>query len=171
MAFTLHSYDQVGVREITNAAGVNSSLVNRYFGTKENLFAEVMHSGSGFEALDDCSFDQALARLADHALDRAMFRADFDPVLALIRSAPIASAQPVLQDYLTRHTIEPLARLIDGKDANERASLIVAFVIGIIILRVVIKVDPLVSTTRNDLAALIESAVKLMSGESEEQLA
>src|SRR5690349_1062529 len=45
-AFTRHGYDGVGVREIAEAAGVTAMLVNRYFGSKENLFAEVVDTPS-----------------------------------------------------------------------------------------------------------------------------
>jgi AcrR family transcriptional regulator len=42
IAFTRSGYDGVGVREIAHGAGVTAMLVNRYFGSKEQLFAEVV---------------------------------------------------------------------------------------------------------------------------------
>jgi AcrR family transcriptional regulator len=36
--FTQHGFEGVGVREIAAQVGVNASLVNRYFGSKEALF-------------------------------------------------------------------------------------------------------------------------------------
>src|SRR4051794_29036776 len=41
-AFARAGYDGVGVREIAHGAGVTAMLVNRYFGSKEQLFAEVL---------------------------------------------------------------------------------------------------------------------------------
>src|SRR5215831_14535354 len=41
-AFARAGYDGVGVREIAHGAGVTAMLVNRYFGSKEKLFAEVV---------------------------------------------------------------------------------------------------------------------------------
>ena len=40
-AFAKSGYDGAGVREIAAGAGVTAMLVNRYFGSKEKLFAEV----------------------------------------------------------------------------------------------------------------------------------
>src|SRR5258708_11597591 len=40
-AFARSGYDGAGVREIAAGAGVTAMLVNRYFGSKEKLFAEV----------------------------------------------------------------------------------------------------------------------------------
>src|SRR5579863_2223433 len=41
-AFARAGYDGVGVREIAKGAGVTAMLINRYFGSKEKLFAEVV---------------------------------------------------------------------------------------------------------------------------------
>src|SRR5215475_15850843 len=41
-AFARAGYDGAGVREIAKGAGVTAMLVNRYFGSKERLFAEVV---------------------------------------------------------------------------------------------------------------------------------
>src|ERR1700747_3125821 len=41
-AFARAGYDGVGVREIAQGAGVTAMLINRYFGSKERLFAEVV---------------------------------------------------------------------------------------------------------------------------------
>ena len=41
-AFTRFGYDGVGVRDIAQSAGVTAMLINRYFGSKEQLFAEAV---------------------------------------------------------------------------------------------------------------------------------
>src|ERR1700733_4572539 len=41
-AFARAGYDGAGVREIAKGAGVTAMMVNRYFGSKEQLFAEVV---------------------------------------------------------------------------------------------------------------------------------
>lgn len=41
-AFTRYGYDGVGVRDIAQIAGVTAMLINRYFGSKELLFAEAV---------------------------------------------------------------------------------------------------------------------------------
>src|SRR5258708_525138 len=42
LAFARSGYDGAGVREIAKGAGITAMLVNRYFGSKEQLFAEVV---------------------------------------------------------------------------------------------------------------------------------
>src|SRR5689334_11151713 len=46
-AFAAHGYDGAGVREIAAEAGVTAMLVNRYFGSKEQLFEEVIDETMG----------------------------------------------------------------------------------------------------------------------------
>jgi AcrR family transcriptional regulator len=43
-AFARAGYDGVGVREIAGDAGVTAMMVNRYFGSKEALFAEAVEA-------------------------------------------------------------------------------------------------------------------------------
>src|SRR3546814_17701507 len=40
--FIRDSYDSVGLRDISNGAGVDVALIGRYFGGKEGLFPEVL---------------------------------------------------------------------------------------------------------------------------------
>jgi len=57
-AWTEHGFDEVGLREIAGRAGVTAALVNRYFGTKEDLFREAIDTeDTGPPGLAD--FDRA----------------------------------------------------------------------------------------------------------------
>src|ERR1700761_41354 len=72
--FATQGYERAGAREIAADAGVTAALVNRYFGSKEGLFTEVIN-----RALD---MGQLLrggrADLADH-LARAVVQTGEDP--------------------------------------------------------------------------------------------
>lgn len=41
--FLMESYENVGLRDIARDVGVDVALVSRYFGSKEELFREVLH--------------------------------------------------------------------------------------------------------------------------------
>ena len=159
IAFTTHGFDQVGLREITASAGVSASLINRYFGSKEQLFAETLKATLRFECIGGDSDHGLLSALAAFAMARTMDRNEFDPIMLVLRSAPIEKAQPVLREFLARQAIEPLAARLGGEGAYERASLIVSVLLGVIILRGVIKSEPLASSKRNDLSALVERII------------
>ena len=46
--FTQHGFEGVGLREIAAQVGVNASLVNRYFGSKEALFTAAVDAPFDF---------------------------------------------------------------------------------------------------------------------------
>lgn len=53
--FSRDSYDNVGLREIASDVGVDAALVSRYFGSKEDLFSEVLlFAGDGSECHQGC---------------------------------------------------------------------------------------------------------------------
>jgi AcrR family transcriptional regulator len=51
--FSQDIYKNVGTRDIASAAGVNLTLINRYFGSKKQLFSEVILSMKNFELASD----------------------------------------------------------------------------------------------------------------------
>src|SRR5215213_11524161 len=51
--FSHDGYDQVGVRDIAARAGADPALVNRYFGSKEGLFAEAVSAKFDLSELFD----------------------------------------------------------------------------------------------------------------------
>ena len=59
--FATQGYERAGVREIAADAGVTAALVNRYFGSKEELFAEVIGTAS-----TSGTSDGGRANLAEH---------------------------------------------------------------------------------------------------------
>jgi len=64
--FSLHGYSDASVRAITARAGVNISLVSRYFGSKEGLFEEALKDllGTGpIVEADRRNFGQAMLDL------------------------------------------------------------------------------------------------------------
>src|SRR6267378_4356002 len=84
-AFSRHGYDGIGVREIAQAAGVTAVLVNRYFGSKEELFAatvEVICSDNGI-------FENDSTTLAKRLTAKVMSKTEpIDALLLILRSAP-----------------------------------------------------------------------------------
>src|ERR1700760_383492 len=71
--FATQGYERAGVREIAADAGVTAALVNRYFGSKERLFTDVIK-----RALDIRHWISGKrANLADH-LSRVMVHGQED---------------------------------------------------------------------------------------------
>ena len=69
LRFCQHSYEQVGVRDIAADANIDAALINRYFGTKEELFAEISKGVFNAEQF----IETAPAKLGEYLARRLMF--------------------------------------------------------------------------------------------------
>ena len=84
--FATQGYGSAGVREIAADAGVTAALVNRYFGSKEGLFAEAIR-----RALDMGHLLQGQREdLADHLARARGVRAEDSPTGCDAVAAPAA---------------------------------------------------------------------------------
>lgn len=143
-AFTRLGYDGAGLREIAGAAGANQALVNRYFGSKEGLFAEAVPAAFEIAPLlrdERDGFAEALARYV-LTKDKGALEG-FDPTLAMLRSVGNPKAAALMRDGMERRFIEPLADWMGGSDAKVRAGLFVAVLAGVAVMRDVLAVAPL----------------------------
>lgn len=154
--FARAGYDHVGVREIAADAGVTAALVNRYFGSKAQLFAEVLASGFDIAPLlpeDRARFGAVLGRYIAAAPRRTPD--DQGPLSLLLRSAASPTAGELLREHIDTHLVEPLAKWIGGEDAELRATLIVATLAGLGVLRRLVKTSALAGVDESRLGELL----------------
>jgi AcrR family transcriptional regulator len=136
-AFTRASYDAVGVREITSAAGVDPAMISRLFGSKEALFKVVADEAFSLEPAFLGPLDSLGERIARHLL-RPIRKPDnetFDEFAFLLRSVGSPLAAPILSEALHDDFVTPLAKYIGGNEAHVRAAMITACVMGFAVLR------------------------------------
>jgi AcrR family transcriptional regulator len=139
--FMRHGYEQVGVREIAALAEADPALVNRYFGSKERLFAEAVAAKFDLSAIlaGDCA--TLGERLARYVLEKKKADGDYDPLVALLRSTGSESPARMLREALVEGFAKPLAARLDGPDALVRAELVGSVLLGLLVHRTVIGVE------------------------------
>jgi AcrR family transcriptional regulator len=155
IAFSRAGYDGVGVREIAREAGITAILVNRYFGSKEELFAEIVRDAFSQDrslATDMATFGESVARAI--IAKAAQPEADFDPLLLTLRSASNEKAAAILRENLADCFEKPLANAIGGRLGPERAALILSLIAGYDLMRKLIKSPGLANAKEADLTAL-----------------
>jgi AcrR family transcriptional regulator len=153
--FAKRGFDGVGVRDIADMVGVNPALVIRYFGSKEQLFAEVVAERFDITPLltqNRRTFGEAMVR---YVLTGKTDQHRLESVMAMLVSLANEHAQTHLRQQLQQHFIEPLAQWLGGQDATLRASLIASELLGLVMLRDVARVTPLRDA---DLETLIQLA-------------
>lgn len=143
--FSQESYDNVGLRDVAGDVGVDVSLVNRYFGSKEELFKEVLRSGK--RRLDESVTAQDLPTLlADLILaeDPAGDATEHtDRLLIILRSASSPHAAEIVRTCTREEMLAPVARLLHGDSGEMRAGLCLALLMGVKIQRQIMGVGAL----------------------------
>jgi AcrR family transcriptional regulator len=139
-AFSRHGYDGIGVREIAQTAGVTAVLVNRYFGSKEELFAATVEL-----VFTNISFlEGEFMELADRVTAAIMTKKTgtparpYDGFLLLLRSAPNPRAAEIMRDCIAHRIEGPMKSQLQGPRAGERAAMIIALMAGFLLMRRVI---------------------------------
>jgi len=160
--FAERGYDATSLRSIATAANVDPALVIHYFGSKEGLFITATGMPAAlpglFRSLGTLprqDFVQALVRGYLELVDSDSSR---NAIIALVRSAVSNDkAAAMLREFLTA---ELLPRLTGRPDAQLRASLIIAHLIGIAVLRHVLRVEPLAKATPGEIVGLAAPVIE-----------
>ena len=159
--FATQGYERAGVREIAVDAGVTAALVNRYFGSKEGLFAEVIQRALDMGHL----LEGQRGDLADH-LARVMVygREDardwgYTPLLLLLHSATVPGAIKLFRRDLDRTALPLLAEQIGGDDSAVRAVMVMAQLTGFAIMYRVLRPKAFANARREELVSLLSGAL------------
>jgi AcrR family transcriptional regulator len=160
-AFAERGYQQATIREVAGIAGVDPALVHHYFGTKQDLFvAAVDIPVNPFEAFVALVSEEGLETLGERLL--GLFLSVWDqsdqhsPMLALIRSAVSEErAAAMLREFITEEILGRIARELGTPDAKLRTNLVASQLVGLIMARYVIRIEPLASTPAPVLVAAI----------------
>ena len=157
--FARKGYDGATIRGIAAAARVDPRLVLHYFESKEGIFRAAL----------DFPFDpeKAIPELLKPGLDGLGVRlARFFLELwdspagarahALIRSVVASDdAAALMRDFATREILARVAQALELDHPRVRASLAASQLVGIAMLRYVVKVEPLASARADRLARWI----------------
>jgi AcrR family transcriptional regulator len=162
IAFSQAGFDQLGVRDLAAAAGVDPAIVIRSFGSKEALFAAVAEGAFALEPPFEGPTSGLGVRIAEALTGKKdPPRADeFDEFGLLMRSAASPTAAPILSAALHAGFVAPLAKHLGGQDASMRAALITACVLGFSTLRIALGSPALEGAARARLVARLGAAIQ-----------
>lgn len=159
-AFAERGYDGATIRRIAGDAGVDPALVHHYFGNKESLFGEVVQ----FPVPPAEMVARVLADGPEHAGERVARTflglgdnpATRTALIAMLRSALASPASAtMLREFLTRVPLSKVTAALDGPDARLRVELAMSHVIGLLISRYVLRLEPLASATQDEVLAYL----------------
>ena len=158
--FGAAGYDRTSLRTVAALAGVDQALIVHFFGSKMGLFLEVVDLPMDPEAVIPALLNGPRAEIGDRVaiflvsvLENEQGRATITSLVRAATSEPEAAR--LVRDRLTHELWGPLARRLDVEDAELRVSLVGSQMIGLVLARYVVGVEPLASLTAEQVIALI----------------
>lgn len=178
MAFTKCGYDRAGVRGIAENAGVTAMLVKHYFGSKEQLFEEVveetlavhglMHSKMEGPARDS----EALGReIAEELVASSNSGVTPDGTVILLRSVGNDQAARILRDKAVRY-LEPVTKMLPGDSPDIQAALCIALISGYKLMRQVVALPALAEGDTDEITRFLSKLfAELTAGKKQDDSA
>jgi AcrR family transcriptional regulator len=162
--FAAKGYAAASVRGIAREAGVDPALVHHYFGTKEQVFVAAMELPfDPAERLpevlagDPAQLGERLVRLFVSIWDEPDFRA---PMLGLLRSAMTGEqGATMLREFVGGALLGRVAAALGDIDPL-RVQAAAAQMVGVVLLRHVVRLEPIASASQEDLVALVAPVVQ-----------
>jgi AcrR family transcriptional regulator len=184
-AFAARGYEQTTIRAVAAAAGIDASMVMRYFGSKAGLFAAAATADLQVPDLRAVPAERWGEVLVRYLVERWEDNSRDDELILLLRTAVTSEAVAAqLQDVLTRLLTEPIAELYgtvaggtvadrpagdggtgDGRPA-ERAAFIAAQLLGLALCRYILRQEPLASLPAAEVVAAVAPSVQRYLGVS-----
>ena len=164
-SFGARGYDATSLRSIARQADVDPALLTHYFGTKDALFVAALEitlsPSTTFGGLERATVAEAARLIVRRYLALLDEEQTRDVVLGLVRSAVSSErAATMLREFLRQNVTSFLRPLIAHPDADLRASLLVAQLIGMAMLRHVVKADAVASASDEELVSHVAPVIE-----------
>ena len=149
--FAALGYDRTTIRSVAAEAGVDPALVAHFFGSKQRLFLDAIELpfevGQLVERLQNgprTKVGERVAQFVLGVLEDPEARARWTGMIRAAASDPDAAG--ILGEVLTQRIFEPLAQALHSEDAALRANLVGSQVVGLLMARHIVGVEPIAST-------------------------
>lgn len=144
--FAADGYERATIRAIAADARIDPSMVMRYFGNKEQLFADAAEFDLELPDLTQVPQDQLGATIAAHFLDR------WERDEALVILLRVGVTNPAVAERMRVIFAAQLGHIVaatgDPRTAPARAGLVASQVLGMALCRYVLAFPPLVNMDR-----------------------
>jgi AcrR family transcriptional regulator len=184
LAFASRGYAHTTMKSVAAAAGVAPGVVKSLYSNKERLLAAVIRLpfdpakavpeliAPGLDGMGDRLVKMTLTLMGDEKV-----RSDLTRLLtsegtasassAAARAAMSAEGSPValtqlrvVAEYLQATVLDPIVATFGVPDARLRATLISSNLVGVAMMRYLLKIEPLASATDDEVVRLVGPAVQ-----------
>jgi AcrR family transcriptional regulator len=173
-AFAERGFDGATIRGIATAAAVDPALVHHYFGSKDRLFLAAVEAPADPADLLPGVLAGGRDRLGEGVVRTllSVWDGPMQPAgLALVRSAVANEwGAKLLREFLVTQVIRRVVGTLDlpPREAEVRGALVASQLVGLVMGRYVLQLEPLATGTHDALAAALGPTVqRYLTGEVE----
>jgi AcrR family transcriptional regulator len=161
--FSELGFERVTIRAVAGRAGIDPALVMQHFGSKEGLFAASTRWSSEHQTILSATSDNLASAAVDDLLSHFESADDREAAVALLRNCLThPAALEIMRDKVMNERKCAVAAQIDGPDAELRAGLFAAVMVGLGMSRYLIKLEPVASASPEDLRRLLEPVLRAL---------
>ncbi|MFE7317445.1 TetR family transcriptional regulator [Streptomyces sp. NPDC057555] len=157
--FAAEGYERATIRAIARDAGIDPSMVMRYYGNKEGLFAAASEIDLHVPDLTEVPHEERGARLVRHFIE--LWESD-ETLTGMMR---VGVTNEAGAERMRNVFVEQVRPLIDSvcavpEEAPARAALIGSQILGMALCRYVLHIGPAVDFSRDELVAWLAPTVQ-----------
>jgi AcrR family transcriptional regulator len=155
-------FERATIRGVAAKAGIDPALVMQYYGSKEQLFAEAARWPSEHETVLEASRED-LPQAALHDLFTRFEGEGKEAAAALMRNCLThPAAATVMRDEVMCDRAAGVAVTLGGDDAELRAGLLGACMMGLSMARYLIEVPAVAGASQQDIERLMAPALRAL---------
>ncbi|HEX5862501.1 MAG TPA: TetR family transcriptional regulator [Nocardioides sp.] len=162
--FASAGFSGTTIRAVAAAAGVDTALVHHYFGTKDDLFVAALELPVDPRVV----LAPAIAPGPDGAGERMLrvFLSVWDDpehrlqLLGLVRHLLDPSGAKLMRDGFLEVVLGPVGTALGIDEPERRMPLVASQVIGVIILRYLLEIEPLASLSGDEVVAIYAPTIQ-----------
>lgn len=160
--FAAEGYERTTIRAVAADAGIDPSMVMRYYGSKDGLFAVAADIDLRLPDLSEVPRRKAGERFVRHFFERWEGELADDVLVVAFRSAATnEAATERLREVFGNQAQVALARVVaDPEEAPARAALVTSQLLGIAMCRYVLRLPPMVAMDTETLVASVAPTVQ-----------
>lgn len=159
--FTEQGYERTTIRQVATDADIDPSMVMRYYGSKDGLFAAAVDIDLELPDLAAVPLDEVAGVLANHFV--TMWRDDRNgPLSILLRSAVTheEAAERLRAVFSGQVSVMVRKLLGEGPEVELRAGLLSTHLLGVALTRHILRLPPVVDLDDQDVVAITTKYVE-----------
>jgi AcrR family transcriptional regulator len=155
-------YEGTTIRAVAAEAGVDASMVMRYYTNKAGLFTAAVDLDLQFPDTADWPREELGERMARHFVARWEGELSDELIRLLLRSAVTnAAAVEQLRAVFGGQVLRVVRQVVgDGPEASCRASMLATQVLGVALCRYVLELPPVVAMDADTLASMMAPVIQ-----------